>query len=190
MTTKHFCRKHNLVRIAWTLMFWAAAHSVSAQVVPAFRPAPDIRVFTNFTVAKPDFHYHWDYAVYGVTLGGYWQTRHVVGAELRGSILAWGSDQHQESALGGPRFALHYGKFSPYSSVLFGGGNTWSRSLPPANKLTEDLSPELAVFGGLDVYLGHHMSIRAGEVSYGRIFRSPKNVNQLGASFGLVYRID
>jgi hypothetical protein len=73
MTTKHFCRKHNLVRIAWTLMLWAAAHSVSAQVIPALRQAPDIRVFSTFTVAKPDFRYLYDSAVYGVSLGGYWQ---------------------------------------------------------------------------------------------------------------------
>jgi len=190
MTTKHFCRKHNLVRIAWTLMLWAAAHSVSAQVIPALRQAPDIRVFSTFTVAKPDFRYLYDFAVYGVSLGGYWQTRHVVGAEVRGSILRWGSDEHEESALAGPRFALHYRRISPYASVLFGAGNAWSRSLPPANKLTEGLGLQWSALGGLDVYAAHHFSFRAGEISYSKIYRPQKTMTQVGASFGIVYRIN
>lgn len=190
MTTNHFCRKHNLVRIAWTLMFWAAAHSVSAQVIPALRQAPDIRVFSTFTVAKPDFRYLYDFAIYGVSLGGYWQTRHVVGAEVRGSILRWGSDEHEESALAGPRFALHFGHASPYVSVLFGAGNAWSRSLPPENKLTEGLGPQWSAIGGLDVYVAHHFSFRAGEVSYSKIYRPQKTMTQLGASVGVVYRIN
>jgi hypothetical protein len=190
MTIKHFSKKHHLVWIAWALIFGAAARNAPAQVVPALRQAPDIRIFSTFTVAKPDFRYLYDFAIYGVSLGGYWQTRHVVGAEVRGSLLKWGSDEHEESALAGPRFALHYGHASPYAAFLIGAGNAWSRSLPPTNKLTEGLGPQWSVLGGVDLYMGHHVSFRAGELSYAKIYRPQKTMTQLGASVGLVYRIN
>jgi hypothetical protein len=195
MTTKHFCRKHNLVRIAWTLMFWAAAHSVSAQVIPPLRAAPDIRVFSTFTVAKPDFRDFSDYAVYGFSAGGYLQTRHVIGAEIRGSITRWGGGQHEESALAGPRASLHLGHFSPYVAFLGGGGNTWSWSKPPKPGLptpqeTEETSPQWSILGGLDVHLKHRLSLRIGEFSYSQIYRTDKTMTPISASAGIVYRVN
>jgi hypothetical protein len=189
MTTNASCRKYHLVRIAWTLLFWAAVHSASAQVIPPLRQPPNIQIFTTFTVAKPDYRYYYDFAVNGFSAGGFWQTRHVVGAEVRGSIIRWGGDEHEEAALAGPRAALHFGRVSPYTAVLFGGGNAWSRSTPPANKLTEGLGLQWSVLGGVDIHLTHHINFRAGELSYSKIYLPQKTLSPLNASVGIVYRI-
>jgi hypothetical protein len=195
MTTKHFCRKHNLVRIAWTLMFWAAAHSVSAQVIPAFKAPPNIAIFGGFTDVKPNYVSFSDYAVYGFSAGGYMQTRHIVGLEIRGSITRWGGGQHEESALAGPRASLHFRHFSPYVAFLGGGGNTWSWNNPakpglPTPRKSEETSPQWSILGGLDVHLKRRLSLRMGEVSYSQIYRTDKTITPISASAGIVYRIN
>lgn len=89
MTANSFCN-HSLLRAALVLLFAAAAYSASAQVVPGLRWSPDISAFGTFTAVKPDVGYYGDLAVYGPSVGGFWQTRHIIGVEVRGSILRWG----------------------------------------------------------------------------------------------------
>src|ERR1700722_6790851 len=195
MTTKHFFRKHNLVRIAWTLMFWAAAHSVSAQVIPAFKAPPRIAVFGSFTDVKPNFESFSDYAVYGFSAGGYLQTRHVIGVEIRGSITRWGGYQHQESAMAGPRASLHFGPFSTSVAFLGGGANSWSWTNPPKPGLPkpeniEEVGPAWSILGGIDVHLKNRLSLRMGELSYSQIYRKGETITPISASAGIVYRIN
>jgi hypothetical protein len=103
MNRNFFCRKQLFLECATVLCLFGAAQFASAQVGPASRRAPDISIFATATDAKPNFRYLYDRAVYGFSLGGFWQTRHILGLEVRGSILKWGSDQHEESALAGPQ---------------------------------------------------------------------------------------
>jgi len=96
------------------------------------------------------------------------QTHHVIGVEIRGSILRWGGGEHQESALAGPRAGLRFGRISPYASVLVGAANAWfypyqpGRGLPTPPKI-EGVGFQWAVLGGLDVRLNHkHQSSSGG----------------------------
>jgi hypothetical protein len=150
-----------------------------------------VAVFATFTDAKPNFRYLYDRAVYGFSAGGYLQTRRLLGVEVRGSLLKWGSDQHEESALAGPRAALHLGRFSPYISGLVGIGNAWSRNLNSEPSLiTEATGLQWSILGGLDLHLTHHLRLRVGEVAYSQIYLPKRTLSPLNASAGFVYRIN
>jgi hypothetical protein len=184
-------RKQFLLGVAVVVCFSGAPQTASAQVVPAGRSVGDVAVFATFTDAKPNFRYLYDRAVYGFSAGGYLQTRHVVGIEVRGSLLKWGSDQHEESALAGPRAALHLGRFSPYTSGLVGIGNAWSRNLNSEPSLiTEATGLQWSILGGVDFHLAHHLRLRVGEVAYSKIYLSGRTLSPLNASAGFVYRIN
>jgi hypothetical protein len=168
----------------------------SAQVMaPPMRIPLRISTFVMFTDAKPHFQYYDDRAVWGATAGGIVQLPRIGGLEARGSILRWGGLSHQESALAGPRFALHFGKVSPYASALFGAGNAWWWSNPPTKnqpppRLVEAIGFEWSAVGGVDLHLGHRISWRVGELSYGRIYAKTKTLTPLTASSGIVFRIN
>jgi hypothetical protein len=176
-------------------LFSAIAYSGSAQVIPALKAPPNIAIFGGFTTVKPNYVSFSDYAVYGFSAGGYLQTRHIVGLEIRGSITRWGGGQHEESALAGPRASLHFHHFSPYVAFLGGGGNTWSWNNPagpglPTPKKTEETSPQWSILGGLDLHLKRRLSLRIGEISYSQIYRTDKTITPISASAGIVYRIN
>lgn len=195
MTTYFHRRKHCLARIPLALLFSVTAYSASAQVIPQIRVGPSTAVFGSFTDVKPDYVSFSDFAVYGFSVGGYLQTRRVIGAEVRGSITRWGGDQHQESALAGVRASLHFHHFAPYVAILGGGGNTWSWSNPPKPGLpkpvnTEEATTQLSVLGGLDLHLKHRLSLRMGEFSYSQIYRKEKTLTPISASAGIVYRVN
>src|SRR5271154_5130708 len=103
MNRNSFLRKQFVLQFTVLLLF--GPHIALAQVGAAARPAPDISIFATATGAKPNFRYLYDRAVYGFSAGAFLQTRRLLGVEVRGSILKWGSDQHEESALAGPRVA-------------------------------------------------------------------------------------
>jgi hypothetical protein len=126
-------------------------------------------------------------------MGGYLQTRHIIGAEVRGSITRWGADQHEESILAGPRAAMHFGHFSPYVAVLGGGGNAWVRSRttePGIPSITEDDGPQLSILGGLDFHVKNRISFRMGEFSYSKVYLTDRTLSPLSVSAGVVYRVN
>jgi hypothetical protein len=190
MNRNSFSRKRFVLQFATVLILFGPQMAL-AQVRPAARLAPDISIFATATGAKPNFRYLYDFAVYGFSAGGFWQTRHLLGVEVRGSILRWGSDEHEESALAGPRAALHFGRVSPYGSLLLGAGNAWSRNLPgKPPRIIEDVGLQWSVLGGVDFRLAHHLRLRVGELGYSKIYLPDRTLTQLTASAGLVYRIN
>jgi hypothetical protein len=190
MNRKLFFRKQFVLQFT-TALILIGPHIVSAQVGPAARLAPDISIFATATDAKPNFRYLYDRAVYGFSAGGFWQTRRLLGVEVRGSILKWGSDQHEESALGGPRVAKRYGRFTPYVCGLVGAGNAWSRNLPDKPPfIIEAVGFQWSILGGVDVRLTHHIRVRVGEFAYSKIYLADRTLSALNASAGLVYRIN
>lgn len=195
--TKHtLCNMHSLLRTALVLFLSATAYSARAQIlIPALKAPPHIAIFGTFTDVKPNYVNFADFAVYGVSAGGYLQTRHILGAEIRGSITRWGGREHEESALAGPRASLHFGHFAPYVALLGGYGNTWQFSNPPKPGLPkpvdiEELSPQWSILGGLDVHLKQRLSLRIGEVSFSQVYRREGTITPLSASVGIVYRVN
>jgi hypothetical protein len=192
MTARFRCRQ-SLRRVALALLFSAAVCTASAQVVPAFAK-PDLSIYgtlpVNFT---PDFGYFAP-VLFGYQIGGFLQTQHVFGLEIRGTIQRRFNTQHQESALGGPRFALRYGPFAPYVSVLGGGGNGWRYLDPPTVGVKnvqplEYLGPQWTIAGGLDFHVSRRLRFRVGEVSYSKNYLKYWNLTSLNFTSGLVYRI-
>src|ERR1700722_16678389 len=170
MNRNLFSRKRLLWQFVTVLILFGLPHIAPAQVGPAARLAPDISIFATATDAKPNFRYLYDRAVYGFSAGGFWQTRHILGVEVRGSILKWGSDQHEESALAGPRAARRFGRFTLYGCGLVGGGNAWSRNLPGKQPpfIIEAVGLQWSILGGVDVRLTHHIRVRVGEFAYSK----------------------
>lgn len=194
VTANHFCRR-SLLRTALALLFSVAACAASAQVVPAFSAIGNVSAFGTFTTLKPDYGYYGDLAVYGISLGGFMQTRHLVGLEARGSLLRSGGIEHQEAALAGPRFVLHFANVTPYVSVLGGVANTWRWSNPPNTgdpppRMLGGFGPQWSVLGGLDIRLNHRFVIRTGELSYAKNYTKDWALTSLTASAGIVYRIN
>src|ERR1700722_16529053 len=99
-----FYKRHSLLASASLLLLLTVALSASAQVIPQLTSPPSISIFSTFTEVKPDYQYYGDFAVSGVTLGAFLQSRHVLGIEARASAMRWGGLEHEESALAGPRF--------------------------------------------------------------------------------------
>ncbi len=194
MTANSACRS-SLLLTALVLLFSAAACTASAQVIPAFSAIGNVSAFGTFTTVKPDFNYYGDLAVYGITLGGFVQTRHLVGLEARGSILRSGGIEHEESALAGPRFVMHFANVAPYVSVLGGVANAWRWSNPPdagapPPRMLGGFGPQWSVLGGLDVRLNRRFVIRMGELSYSKTYTKDWTLTPLTASAGIVYRIN
>jgi hypothetical protein len=187
------CIKRNLYRAAGVLLLPFAAKTVCAQVAPPIKYGPAISTFFTLTEGKPDFGYYGDLPVYGFTLGGFTDSHRMLGSEWRGSILRRGGDDHQATALAGPRFALHYGRFSPYLSLLGGASHSWYyTSWPqegqPKPTMKVGIGLQWSAVSGVDVYLTKSVSLRAGELSYSNVFVGTRTLTSLTASTGIVYR--
>jgi hypothetical protein len=192
MTKLSPCIKQNIYSAAGAILLSLAAHSAFAQAVPAVRYAPRVSGFTEFTTGKPDFGNYGDWAVYGFTMGGFTESSHILGSEMRGSILRSGGWDHEETALFGPRAALHFARVSPYLSLLGGGGHSWWYSNAP-NKgpkptMKVGVGLQWTAVAGIDVYMSRRVSLRVGELSYSNVFVGSRTLTALTASAGVVYR--
>jgi hypothetical protein len=87
MIYNFFHRTTSLLWTALALVVTLATPGALGQVVPEARYAPPISLFATFTAAKPNFRYYGDLATYGISAGGFIQTRHVLGVEVRGSLM-------------------------------------------------------------------------------------------------------
>jgi hypothetical protein len=194
MTANRFCR-NSLLLPTLALLFAAAACTASAQVIPAFSSIGNVSAFASFTLVKPDVGYYGDTAVFGLTLGGYLQTRHLVGVEVRGLLMRSGGIEHEEVAAAGPRFAKHFGNVTPYVAVLGGVANAWRWSNPPnagepPPRMLGGFGPQWQVLGGVDVRLNHRFVFRTGELSYARTYVKAWGLTPITASAGIVYRLN
>jgi hypothetical protein len=192
MTKLSPCINQNIYRAAGALLLSLAAHNAFAQAVPQVQYGPQVSVFTEFTDGKPDFGNYGDWAVYGFTMGGFTESPHILGLEMRGSILRSGGYDHAESALFGVRAPLHFARVSPYLSLLGGGGQSWWYSNAP-NKgpkptMRKGVGPQWMAVAGVDVYVNRRFSLRVGELSYSNVFVGSRKLTALTASAGIVYR--
>jgi hypothetical protein len=184
--------KQNVYRAAGPLLLSLAAHSACAQVAPPVRYSPRLSMFTEFTTGKPDLGNYGDWAVYGFTMGGFTESSHILGTEMRGTMLRSGGWDHEETALVGPRAAFHFARFSPYLALLGGGGHSWWYSNAP-NKgpkptLKSGIGLQWTAVSGIDVYINRQISFRVGELSYSNVYVGGRTLTPVTASAGVVYR--
>lgn len=167
----------------------------SAQVIPGLVMRSDMSAYATMPFnVTPNFAPYDSAVLFGYSLGGFYQTRHILGAEIRGSIQRRGNAQHQESALAGPRVAMHFGKFTPYSSFLIGAGNGWrfAEQPPPGSKVpkpVEGLGAQWTMVGGVDVHLTRNFAIRMGEVSYTQLYLKNWNLSPVNITSGVIWRL-
>jgi Outer membrane protein beta-barrel domain len=187
--------RQSLRQAALAMLFTATACAASAQVIPGLVARTDISMFGTLPVnVTPDFGYYAP-VLFGYQLGGFLQTPHLIGVEVRGTIQRRQNAQHQESALAGPRLALHYGPISPYVSILGGAGNGWRYLNPPVSgahnpQPVEGTGGEWMIAGGVDFHLTHHFGVRLGEISYSRNYLPNWSLSPLNFTAGVVYRIN
>jgi hypothetical protein len=192
---RNFGSKYSLLRAALALLWWSVACSAPAQVsFPRLRSDPHLSLFGTFTEIKPDYQYYGDYAALGFTMGTFMQTSHILGFEGRSSITRWQGLEHQESALVGPRAAVHFGRVAPYFCFLGGAANGWRWQTPrhagqPEPKLVEGLGPQWSIIGGMDIHLAGKLVFRVGELSYSKTYLQNWALTPLSASAGFVYRL-
>lgn len=184
--------KQNIYRVAGALLLSLFARVTFAQVIPPARYGPHISAFSEFTVGKPDLGNYGDLAVYGITAGAYTESSHILGAEMRGSILRSGGDDHYETALVGPRATFHFARFSGYLSLLGGGGHAWWYTNAP-NKGPKPVQNsgtglQWTAVSGIDVYMNRTVSFRVGELSYSNLYIGGRTLTPVTASAGVVYR--
>ena len=86
MVTNYFHRKRSLPGTVLVSVISAGVYNAAVHLTPALQEPLNISILSAFTDAQPNFRYY-DFAVYGISAGGFLQTRHVVGVEVRGSLL-------------------------------------------------------------------------------------------------------
>ena len=188
-------RRMQLLLLSAVLLVAFSARVASAQVIPGLVFRSDLSAYgslpTNFS---PSFAPFQSSVLFGYSIGGFYQSRHFVGAELRGSIQRRVNAQHQESALAGPRFALHFGRISPYSSFLFGAGQGWRfKNQPtPGERVPRpipDIGPQWTLTGGVDFHVSHRLAIRVGEISYSELYLKNWDLTPVNFTAGVVWRL-
>lgn len=184
--------KQSIYRATGALLLSLAAHSAFSQVTPPVRYASPVRIFVEFTDGKPDLGNYGDLAVYGFTIGGFTESSHILGTEMRGTMLRSGGFDHEETALLGPRASFHFGRISPYLSLLGGGGHSWWYSNAP-NKgpkptMKSGTGLQWTAISGIDFYINRQFSARVGELSYSNVYIGGRTLTPVTASAGVVYR--
>ncbi len=159
-----------------------------AQVEQARRGPMTIHLFGTYTYGSTDWFWH-ENARYGYSLGGFLQTRHLLGLEARGSYLRWGNNGSQFDALAGPRVTHHFWRFSPYVAALGGVGHPIARVHYHDSPFESGNGGEWKLLGGVDYYASHHLSFRLGEISYAEMYALPKSLSEVDLSGGVVYHI-
>jgi hypothetical protein len=157
-----------------------------AQMGPEMRGPLSIHLFGTYSYGSSDGDTG---NSYGYSLGGFVQTPHLWGLEVRGAYLRWGSDESRFDAMAGPRVALRFARFSPYGAVLLGAGHPLARLNGPNSQLESNTGAELKVLGGVDYYAGRHFSIRLGELSFSEYYALPKGVSAIDVSGGIAYHL-
>ena len=175
----------DLARVLGAMLFLLTSLLARGQVSPAVRGPMTIHVLGTYTYGSINGGTN----SYGYSLGGFVQTPHLWGLEVRGAYLRWGSDESRFDALAGPRVAFRFRRFSPYGDVLIGLGHPLARPNGPKSRLISGTGSEVKLLGGVDYYSTHHLSVRLGEISFAEYYALAKGVSAIDVSAGLVYHV-
>lgn len=175
----------DLARVFGAVLFLLTSLMARGQVSPAMRGPMTIHLLGTYTYGSINGGTN----SYGYSLGGFVQTSHLWGLEVRGAYLRWGSDESRFDVQAGPRVAFHLRRISPYGDVLIGAGHPLARPNGPKSRLISGTGSELKLLGGVDYYASHHLSFRLGEISFAEYYALPKGVSAIDVSAGLVYHL-
>lgn len=182
------CGQGFLVAVLLTL----CSLSAWAQVVPAIHSRARMAIYGDFSAAQPNFGTSAGF-IYGFTVGGYLQSSHVIGFDMRGIVLRAGGPDHESSVLVGPRAAFHFARFSPYTALDVGAGHAWRYPKQDGGdeaqgKRVHGTGLQWSLIGGMDLYWGHHVSVRMAELTYSSIYATNQSRIPINYSTGLIYR--
>jgi hypothetical protein len=131
--------------------------------------------------------------VRGIAVGGYLQSRFHVGIDVRAIALQKVGYYHQFSLLAGPRIVFHFAHFEPYGSFDVGDSRESERLEPTAANgySIEAHSTKFGWcgFGGLDIRVVPHVSLRLPEVSYSDIYTEGGKNKSVTYGAGVVLRL-
>jgi hypothetical protein len=175
----------DLARAVGAMLFILTPLLAAAQAAPAMRGPLTLHLLGTATYGS----FNSGTNSYGYSLGGFVQTSHLWGLEVRGAYLRWGSAESRFDTMIGPRVAFHYGRFSSYGDVLVGVGHPLARLNGPKSTLVSSTGAEVKLLGGVDYYATHHLSIRLGEISFAEYYALPKSLSAIDFSGGFVYHI-
>lgn len=119
---------------------------------------------------------HYGRFVYGGVLGGYYQITPSLGLDARGAILRSGNDQHQNTALFGPRFTAPEGRFTFDAGVLGGFGHAGYIAYPivkypsGADQMTASWGAAFGTIVGVNYVLTPAIRWRIGEIGFTHMF--------------------
>jgi hypothetical protein len=100
----------------------------------------------------------------------------------------YGSQLKIYNFLLGPQFSIEKGRLRLFGNVLFGKAETKVRINQPTRSEITSVGRAVALGGGLEVTLAHHISVRPIDADYVFSKTFGSNQNYLRLSAGLVYR--
>jgi hypothetical protein len=141
------------------LTTWSHAQATAT----ASRPSA-LQLGGGFTYARPDY----SVPIKGLSIyGDYDFTRHLgVEGDIHFISLITPADIAENSYLIGPRYRLHYGRFTPYAKALFGFGQfkyQYPSQFPAAATYTYGV---YAFGAGVDVHATRHINVRPFDIEF------------------------
>ncbi|WP_263368344.1 porin family protein [Edaphobacter bradus] len=152
-----------LIQLARLVVVLGLATWSRAQATSAASRLVSIKIGAGWTIANPDYGQR---KVQGLTIYGNLDfTRHWgIEGDIHRASMVTPTDIGVDSYLLGPRYAFHYGRFSPYAKVLLGVGRfKYIFSNAPTATYTYKI---YSLGGGLDYQATKHFSVRAFDFEY------------------------
>jgi hypothetical protein len=153
---------------------------VQAQTAPSATGGANSGVYALFDGGRPNFGSNW---LVGGTVGGYFQSKSLLGLDGKVAALRWGPSQdHQYFALIGPRFAFNRGRWTSFGTAEGGIGH--ARYFDGSG-----YGASWMLTGGLDIRINSRLRWRVGQFSYGGIDVLNHGLNPKIISSGVVIKL-
>ena len=134
-----------------------------AQAKPAASRSSSLQAGVAYSYAHPDYNL----PIQGLTAYADYDFTHHLGVEgdMHFLTIITPGDIAEDTYLLGPRYKLHYGRFSPYVKALFGIGR-FQYQYPTYGKDTTYTYGVYDFGGGVDVRASRHINVRAFDLEF------------------------
>lgn len=172
--------RHCPVYVCLILLILTWPFTVWAQAAPSASGGTNYAVYALFDGGRPNYFSDW---LLGGTVGGYFQSKGLLGVDGQLTALRWGpSQEHQYFALVGPRFAFRRRRWTAFGSAEGGVGHARYPDGPA-------YGGSWMLTGGVDMRLNSRLTWRVGQFSYGGIDVLDNGLNPKIISSGVVVRL-